>query len=91
MPDDGDTLDVDGCAPALPEGEDLEIEITAQFGEVGSPDADATNCDESGSYPYNAPDFETDDVITATIRWSDGGSCVATAVAHVVEEEEEED
>ena len=86
---DGDALDVSACAPALPEGEEIEVGITAQFGEVGSPDADATNCGATASYPYTAPDFETDDVITATITWSDTGICVATALAHIVEEEEE--
>ncbi len=86
---DGDSLAVSACATHLPTSEEVNAEVSALLGEIGSPETEVDNCDAAGEYPYTAPDDPGEDTVTCTCLFSDGGSVVQTLIATVIEEEED--
>lgn len=87
---DEDALDLAACCDALPTGEEVTVDVVVDRGSLHSPSGDVTNCDESPTWTYTAPDDPGPDLVTVTFTWSDTGTCIATCTVTVEEEDEEE-
>ncbi len=83
--DDSIEISLFACNSALPDDEDVADSLSATGGDFSSVEA-VTNC-AGGSGDYES-DTAGDFVLTAEFTFSDASICIATALAHIEEEEE---
>lgn len=83
--DAGDAVDHEACCPSLPQGENLDVFCSAEYGDISPGDQNTTNCEKIENFQYGAPGFPCVDTITAITTWSDGKKCTAISIVNVYE------